>query len=161
MTCSEKSEWEEEEITISNPNSSPATPTSPDPPKNSFTSTKAELPEDWEDVQKDIRRPVPGWPKVALQMSDTPDFAAFSRFRTVNIKSLLYYQAEIIKLQKKLHIQEWEDHRLGDEDAQEYAKCADDLIDSAEDGDGVQWQLVKDLRVLLKEYSKSTISTRK
>jgi len=159
MTNSEKGDWEDE--TISNPNSSPPSPISPDPPKNNSNSPKPTPPDDLEDLKKDLRSPVPGWPKVALQMSDTPDFAAFSRFRTLNIKSLLYYQAEITKLQKKLHEQEWDDYRLGDEDARDYAAYANFLADSAKYGDGVQWKLVKDLRVLLKEYSKPITSNGK
>jgi hypothetical protein len=155
MTYSHKNEediadWED--TTLSNPNSSPATPTSPVPPK--IPSTSAELPENWKDVQDDLRQPVPGWPKVAMQMADTPDFAAFSRFRALNIKSLLYYQTEITLLEKRLHKKEWKDNRSGVGKAPRYAKHADLLVDAL-DGDVPQWKLMKKLRLLLKEYSKS------
>lgn len=47
--------------------------------------------------------PIQGLPQLALLMARNHEFAAFSRFRDLNIKSLLYYQAELEILGKKLH----------------------------------------------------------
>ena len=107
------------------------------------------------DVENDLDRPVPGWPRVAMLMAKTPDFASFSRFRDLNIKSLLYYQAELTKLRAKLHEEEWQDYRRGDEDAREFASRADYLIMSEDEVNHRQWDIMKQIRVLLKEYSES------
>lgn len=101
-------------------------------------------------VEKDPDQPVNGWPRVAMLMAETPDFAAFSRFRDLNIKSLLYYQAELTKLRLDLHEQELEDSHRGDDNACQYAKRADILINSE---GSEQWELVTTIRKVLKEYS--------
>jgi Family of unknown function (DUF6594) len=92
--------------------------------------------------------PVEGWPHVALLMSKTPDFAAFSRFRELNIKSLLYYQAQLTTLKAELHKQEYEDKRGT---APQFASRADFLMMSE---GSAQLKLIKEIRVVLKEYSK-------
>ncbi|KAI9773865.1 MAG: hypothetical protein M1840_006091 [Geoglossum simile] len=101
-------------------------------------------------VTKDLNNPVEGWPRVALLMAKTPDFAAFSRFRDLNVKSLLYYQAQLTNLRRKLHEMEYEDARGDDEEKREFAGRADFLM-SSEGSD--QLELIKEIRVLLKEYS--------
>lgn len=105
-----------------------------------------------QNAEDDLDNPVQGWPQVAMLMAKTPDFASFSRFRDLNIKSLLYYQAELTRLRKKLHEEELEDARRGDAEASKYARRADMLINSEEPNDS-QWELVKQIRVVLKEYS--------
>ena len=88
-------------------------------------------------------------------MAKTPDFASFSRFRDLNIKSLLYYQAELTELRKKLHKEEWADYRRGDEDTKWFFKRADLLIDSEDEPNHPQWETMKQIRVVLKDYSES------
>ncbi|OCL11259.1 hypothetical protein AOQ84DRAFT_287605 [Glonium stellatum] len=84
-------------------------------------------------------------------MSKAPDFAAFSRFRDLNIKSLLYYQAQLTTLRKKLHRQEYKDSsNRSDVDADQYAERADILMSSEE---SAQFELITKMRGLLKEYT--------
>ncbi len=84
-------------------------------------------------------------------MAKTPDFAAFSRFRDLNIKSLLYYQAQLTNLKKKLHELEYEDARSKDKSKEKFASRADFLMTSE---DSEQFKLITKIRLLLKEYSK-------
>ena len=66
--------------------------------------------EDWNDpVAK--WPPVAGWPMVSSFMAKRPDLASSSRFSDLNVKSLLYYQAQLTSLRKQLHIQEHDDKR--------------------------------------------------
>lgn len=86
-------------------------------------------------------------------MAKTPDFAAFSRFRDLNVKSLLYYQAQLTDLQLRLHAQEYGDSRNTDEDEDfgQFASRADFLMTSE---GSKQFELVIQIRRLLKEYSR-------
>jgi hypothetical protein len=106
-----------------------------------------------------------GWPQLAEVMANTPDFAAFPRFRDLNTKSLLYYQVQLKLLGKKLHDQEIADQEfyemMNGRDSEEtrgencvqdcYAQRADFLV---EDRKSQQFKLVKEVREVLKEYSK-------
>jgi hypothetical protein len=99
--------------------------------------------------------PVPGWPRVAELMAQTQDFTAFKRYRDLNVKSLLYYQAEIEMLRKKLYKEEWADSQRGDDNQSLYARRIDYMIRSKGKNTGTQWQTVIELRKVLKEYSPS------
>lgn len=99
------------------------------------------------------KEPVPGWPQVAVLMSKTSDFACFSRFSEFQIKSLLYYQAELEILKAELQEEEWEDYRRGDEDAKRYSKRADYLVKSRYGENKRQWEKVVEMRKVMKEYS--------
>jgi hypothetical protein len=83
-------------------------------------------------------------------MAKTPDFAAFPRFRDLNIKSLLYYQVELTKLRDKLRVQEYEDSGKSG-DAGHFAERADYLVDKDNQG-SAQFTIIKDIRIVLKEY---------
>lgn len=88
-------------------------------------------------------------------MAKTPDFAAFPRFRDLNVKSLLYYQVELTKLRRKLHDQEYEDNGKPSDDelfpdAADFAERADFLV---ENQNSPQFMIIKEIRRLLKEYS--------
>jgi hypothetical protein len=72
--------------------------------------------DDFEDVADNPDEPVPEWPRLAKVMAETPDLAAFSRFRDLNIKSLQYYQTELTILRKRLHVEEVNDFSEGDEE---------------------------------------------
>jgi len=95
---------------------------------------------------------LPGWPQLAEVMAKTPDFAAFPRFRDLHIKSLLYYQVELTKLRNKLRDQEYEDNGTAG-DAGDFAERADFLVDE-DNQDSAQFTIIKDIRRVLKEYSK-------
>jgi hypothetical protein len=107
-------------------------------------------PANFEDEPKN---PVPGWPQVAELMSNIPDFASFNRFSALQIKSLLYYQAELEILKAELREEELEDYRRGDERAIEYSKRADFLVRSRNKENHRQWDVILKIRTVLKEYS--------
>ena len=148
-----------ESNTICNPNSAITTPNSLEFPNQEPCVNTNSIQNDGveeNDPEDDLEQPVPGWPKVALLMAQTPDFASFSRFRDLNVKSLLYYQAELTSIRKSLHKQEWKDYRLGGEDKKHhYSRRADFLANSKESGGkpSEQWAKVLKMRTLLKEYS--------
>ena len=107
--------------------------------------------------EHDLDNPVPGWPRLAHLMAELPEFASFSRFRHLNVKSLLYYQAELTRLQNQLHQQEWRDFRDENRELALYAKRADVLVQAEyfeNAHEKVQWELIKKIRLTLKEYSK-------
>jgi hypothetical protein len=51
----------------------------------------------------DVLEAIPGYPKIAQQMAEMPDFAIFRRFRALNNKMLLYYQSQLTEFELKLH----------------------------------------------------------
>jgi len=88
--------------------------------------------------------PAPGWPHLAQLMAEIPEFAAFPRFKDLNTKNLLYYQAELKNLREQLHDQE---HTS----PEKYAQRADVLMKHEETE---HYKLIIKLRTLLAEYSK-------
>jgi hypothetical protein len=84
-------------------------------------------------------------------MVDQPGLESFQPFRDLNIKSLLYYQAELVQLRQDLHALEWEDHRKGG-GAVLLCENVDKLLASAQFSE--QLSKVKEIRGVLKEYSK-------
>jgi hypothetical protein len=107
--------------------------------------------EDEYGVKRYPEDPVEGWPGVASLMAKTPDFAAFSRFRDLNIKSLLYYQAQLTNLKRNLHKQEYKDNRSQVSPNKDFASRADFLMTTK---GAKQLKLITEIRLLLKEYSK-------
>lgn len=103
--------------------------------------------------------PIPAeYPRLVRKMGEMPEVAIFRRFGTLNAQSLLYMQAELVCLEKKLH-------RLQSKDAaapgrrSRYAINWFWLSNSGDQGDGdddddAQLELVKEIRAKLKEYSK-------
>lgn len=116
---------------------------------------------DLDAASEDVKRPVPGWPLLAKIMAGKPDLEAFPSFTDLNIKSLLYYQAELISLRRKLHEAEYEDYRKTNtnEPASSFHYDLDflftvrDNVDDPEDWPE-QWKLMERIRVVLEKYSK-------
>lgn len=103
---------------------------------------------------------MPGWPTAAKLIAETPDFQAFPSFTDLNIKSLLYYQAELVSLRELLQEAELEDNLHGEkngvDDASKFAENLDFLFDSRkQDRKSKQWIYIKEIRDVLKNYSKS------
>jgi hypothetical protein len=154
-TSFDSSRRSDQSTTPSSPNSNTFTPIS--------TQFEEKMPPNTKDQEQEneIDDPNPnigGWPALAARMAATPEFASFSRFRELNIKSLLYYQAELEELQKKLHEIELKDFRQGDHWTGTYYMSANRLVTSDWEPDEPeenkkQWKLVKRIRVLLKQYS--------
>jgi len=97
-----------------------------------------------------LTQPARGYPKIARKMAEFSDFATFRRFRALNMKNLLYFQAELAGMELKLHGEEIADNRLGDKNKR------NGLIDwrFLHDFNKDQWKTVTDIRKVLKEYSK-------
>jgi hypothetical protein len=115
-------------------------------------------------IPRNVNETLPGWPTLAKTIAGKPDLEAFSAFTDLNIKSLLYYQAQLIYLRKKLHQAEWRDHRLHNEE-DEQAQYAEDLetlfmvVDSAEEKDPEQWTVLCRIREVLDKYSKNSFQS--
>lgn len=69
--------------------------------------------DDEHDASYDLKQPCHGWPELVNLMVQNPHFESYQAFRDLNIKSLLYYQAELVQLRRDLHGIEWRDHRKG------------------------------------------------
>ena len=113
------------------------------------------------DARDDVERPLQGWPELAKLIAKTPDFEAFEPFRDLHIKSILYYQAELILLREKIHQAEYEDSLLGEKNgvkhASNFAEDLQYLIESRNSGNPElhkQWTLIEEMRKVLKKYSK-------
>lgn len=100
-------------------------------------------------ARKYPKEAVEGWPQLAQLMADQPDFAAFPRFRDLNVKSLLYYQVELTSLRKKLHGLEYNDK--ADDRNYKYSLYADKLVKEKEVSE--QFKTMREIRTVLKEYS--------
>ncbi|KAH7011101.1 hypothetical protein EDB80DRAFT_384078 [Ilyonectria destructans] len=105
---------------------------------------------------------VAGWPSLAKEMAQVPEFEAFSRFRELNIKNLLYYQVEIACLEAKLKGLEDRDaaaKATGGVEAK-YSRLAERMIrcqDLPNPKDHLQWDVVTKIRERLKEYNASLL----
>ena len=104
------------------------------------------------DVKDDLTQPARGYPKIARKMAEFSDFATFRRFRALNMKNLLYFQAELARKELQLHRAEIGDNRLGGIEKQTGLIDWKWLHEFNED----QWKTVTDIRKVLKEYSKLT-----
>ena len=88
-------------------------------------------------------------------MGDIPETAIFRRFGFLNAQNLLYMQAELVNLEDRLRRVQARDARASGS-REWYAKNWFFLghPEDQEDGDDEQWELVKEIRERLKEYSK-------
>jgi hypothetical protein len=96
---------------------------------------------------------VVGYPKIAGQMSIQPETAIFRRFGELNARNLLYLQAELAYLEKKLSEYEIADNRDPVGEKSNYAVSWYWLAHSKDDGDTKQLDIVLKIRSCLKEYS--------
>ncbi|PVH73066.1 hypothetical protein DL98DRAFT_501515 [Cadophora sp. DSE1049] len=114
MSIHISTDMDQSEPSTSNSGSETMSPTAtvfsspPSTPVLRINHTIGDLSED------DVDKPVPGWPKLARTVADQPAFAAFPSFTDLNVKSLLYYQAQLIRLRKELHKMEFQDYLFGD-----------------------------------------------
>jgi hypothetical protein len=114
--------------------------------------------DDPQDPGKNLDRPCHGWPELAKVIVQNPGFESFQVFKDLNIKSLLYYQAELVSLRTQLHSLEWNDHRTGnflnsDELCANVAFLVSSEFGTSKKGQR-QMKLVRKMRGVLKEYSK-------
>jgi hypothetical protein len=90
-----------------------------------------------------------GWPHLADKMAKVPEYAAFPRFRQLNVKNLLYYQVQLKSLEKKILKQEEEESL----NLERYDHLVEEI-------DEEYHKLLIELRILLREYSKCRLSLR-
>ncbi len=99
---------------------------------------------------------VAGYPKLAAHIGDHPYMAIFRRFRTMNAKILLYYQAELTQLERELEECEFRDANDPSGNKKRYANDWRICVDDAHGiGDDEQLRTVNKIRKKLREYSKS------
>jgi hypothetical protein len=96
--------------------------------------------------------PQNGYPALARVMV-YPGMSMFKKFAELNMRNLLYMQAEILDLERELHIVAGMDNTSSQESVKEFATSALALRSSAEGGNGSQWELVLQIREKLKKYS--------
>jgi hypothetical protein len=107
---------------------------------------------------EDFNKPLSGWPHLATVIAKNRDFEAFQAFRDLNVKSLLYYQAELVALRKDLHDLEWKNNREDNFRNHSMLNSHADLLvlttlKKEDDPAREQMDLVNKIRGVLKEYS--------
>lgn len=102
--------------------------------------------------QDAILRFVIGYPRLAARMSFNPETAAFRRFDALNMRNLLYPQAELVNMEKDLHDLETRDKASTHVNKSRYATNYTFLEFSDDDGNTDQLDLVMRIRSKLEEY---------
>ena len=113
-------------------------------------------------ISNDSETPIKsGWPLLAQWMSEKPELESFCRFRSLQVKNLLYYQVELAQLEADLRHREKVDGEMKTSGkwAATYATLAHRMIASKDDEklsqeEREQSKLVLKIRQLLREYSK-------
>lgn len=117
---------------------------------NSSQMEMGEMAVDQQSSEQDLsNEPAPpGYPQLAARMGKFPEAAIFRNFLALNTQNLLYLQAELVELERKLrHIQ------VRDEKGGPLKKrLARDWYFLEKDG-GEQWELVREIRSKLAEFS--------
>jgi len=113
--------------------------------------------------KSDDAPPEAGWPRLARELTETLCFESFCRFRELNVKNLLYYQAEIAEMEVKLRKFEKEDWAKSDGfygrnpsimlQAKDEKNASVDEENASVDEES-QSKLVLEIRKRLKQYSK-------
>ena len=91
-----------------------------------------------------------GWPHLAQKIREVPEFAAFPRFRQLNFKNLLCYQAELELLHRQIETAELEDCNKEGAKRKFDIRFYDSIV---EEGNSEYHKLLLELRIGLREYS--------
>ncbi|KAL8799911.1 MAG: hypothetical protein Q9182_005530, partial [Xanthomendoza sp. 2 TL-2023] len=92
--------------------------------------------------------------KLATLMGDHQDLAILRRFQRLNVKSLLYMQAEILHMESELDIIELEDKRSEETPRSLLHTSVFNLKESYYTPNSAQWKHVLEIRDKLDRYSK-------
>lgn len=102
-----------------------------------------------------LPKPVDGYPKLADHMGSSPEISIFKRFVALNRQNLLYLQAELTSLERRLRNVEAHSANCDPTDPRshysrdwEWMKITDEKSTL-----NPQWQLFGQIRGVLKEYS--------
>ncbi|KAH8671484.1 hypothetical protein BX600DRAFT_434590 [Xylariales sp. PMI_506] len=104
-----------------------------------------------------------GYPQLAKFMGYNPQLSILRRFTGLSVENLLYYQAEIAVLEKRLRIIQAEDRTSGDPDRKLFGQSWQALSSSATSDEAgqrhrAQFDLVMRLRELTNQYQQAVIS---
>lgn len=96
-----------------------------------------------------------GYDKLASVMGLFPDVAIFRRFATMNVKNILYLQAELMHLEKQLDEAAQADTMSGDINRREYHRAwfALSRAELLPHGNGRQWKIFLQIREVLQQYN--------
>ena len=92
--------------------------------------------------------------RLAALMGEHQELAVFRRFQTLNAKSLLYMQAEILHLGSELKSIELEDQRSKDIHRASLHTSVFNLKESSDSDHHLQWSKATELRDKIKRYSR-------
>jgi hypothetical protein len=103
-----------------------------------------------------------GYHRIAQVFAAVPNLAILRRFGQLNALNLLYLQAELVQLEDDLHDYAKKDDASPDSERQTYrrawARMRDGVTDPhARDKNRDQWQTLRQIRSVLKEYSESNV----
>ncbi|KAF2193865.1 hypothetical protein K469DRAFT_709321 [Zopfia rhizophila CBS 207.26] len=104
-----------------------------------------------------LRDRIMGYPKLAAQIEIRPETAMFRRFGALNAENLLYYQAELVQLEKLLRECQLADSLSSKGRKSKYALNWYWLRESRADGDTRQLDLVLRIRETLRLYNEALI----
>lgn len=105
-----------------------------------------------------------GYDDLASLMSKAPEIAIFRRFSALNARNLLYFQAELTVLEKRLEIKlrKCAENQISASDSDSkrlpnlYDRDLDVLKEAGNVGYGqTVWELFEEIRCKLKDYSES------
>ena len=97
---------------------------------------------------------VEGYPRLAGLLSAKPQTAIFRRFGELNVRNLLYLQAELTVMEHELHeitLEDWKSDNPRDRAYCTQWTCLDESI--GDDRNGHQWKQCLKIREKLNEYS--------
>ncbi|KAE9365191.1 hypothetical protein N431DRAFT_496331 [Stipitochalara longipes BDJ] len=101
--------------------------------------------------------PIEGYPKLACHMGKYPENAIYRRFGSLNSRNLLYFQAELTHLERKLHRLEAADLASTEGNRSKYSKDWYWLNNSVFDETSEQIETVLAIRDKLKDYNDAVI----
>ncbi|KAL5322063.1 hypothetical protein ACEPPN_010032 [Leptodophora sp. 'Broadleaf-Isolate-01'] len=99
---------------------------------------------------------VEGYPKLACHMGRYTQNAIYRRFSSLNSENILYMQAELVHLEKKLRRLQADDHASSEGHRSNYSRDWYWLNYASEEG-SEQWETAVAIRQKLKEYNDAII----
>lgn len=104
-------------------------------------------------MAEQIVPPVEGYPKLACHMGRYAQSAIFRRFGGLNSQNILYMQAELTHLEKRLQKGQGEDAVFAEGNRSKYSRDWYWLKNYAAEENSKQWETVLAIRQKLKDYS--------
>ena len=105
------------------------------------------------DVSSCVKDAVPGYPRLAEGMAHAPETSIFRMYGALGRRFLMYDQAEVVDVYRKLIEVEQTDYKSIDGDKSKYSSNYMHLKHSESDMDHVQWKLIKELERAYDKYS--------